>query len=164
MSFNQKLTIAGKIFFGSPDAISFHGNIDLVNYGGVDWSPAGVIKVLKGKSAGKVGNLIDGGGAVGFDIGGSFIVTEYFYSGNANDININDFTGFRVGASAGFSFLLEGGMGVSYAPVSNGEYIIGIVVSVSIPIGFKLLRTEHKHIFITHLVILDHSQGRKSFT
>jgi RHS repeat-associated protein len=123
-----------------PDALSWSINIDIVYAMGVDVSVQTNLKVLSGPDRGKSDVLVDIGLAIGYDLGVSILFTSYFFTGDIDRLSIQDFRGFRVAGSYGLSYFLEGGWGISIAPVNYGRdgYIIGITGHVGVsPPGFS---------------------------
>ncbi|WP_439185838.1 RHS repeat-associated core domain-containing protein [Carboxylicivirga taeanensis] len=131
---------AGAPAFGSagsfmhfPDAISIQGSIDVVGGIGADSSIGnGKLLLLNGKGASKA-NYNDWGLSLGFDLGASFEVTEYYYLG-PGQLDLDMFDGPRWEATGGFSFYgVELGTGVVVAPVpTTGGSIIGISYHIGI--------------------------------
>ncbi len=117
--FREKLNL-------EPDAVSYAGNIDLIPYAGLDYTPIGCLVMLGGNVRGQSRLYFDWDFAVGIDIGASLVQTNYYYLGDINRMTINLFEGNRYSISGGYSFGIEVGGGISLAPLSNGDYILGI--------------------------------------
>lgn len=109
-----------------PDAFAIGLNVDIVYGAGVDMTLLGKLFVLKGEDAGTSYLIEDVGFAGGYDIGVNVPFSKYYYTGDISTLTAKDFTGLRFSVSVGFSAFIEGGMGVSVAPVAHGGYIIGI--------------------------------------
>jgi RHS repeat-associated protein len=129
--------ILAKIFnpYALPDAISFSGNLDIVVAGGTDISPdfeMNKLYLLSGYQAGVSKPFVEATISFGFDIGASAVMTKYYYTGDKWSLLLSDFDGFRYHGSIGFSIGIEGGFGISIAPVQRGGYIIGVSTHVGI--------------------------------
>lgn len=125
-----------------PDAVSYTNspNVDFVLGTGVDITSDISILMLNGPNTGffNKNGLSDGGLAVGFDIGLSYVYTEYYYLGDINDFRYNDLLGNRTSVSGGFSIGLEAGQGAVFAFPRKGAMIIGVSYYIGIsPPGFS---------------------------
>jgi hypothetical protein len=81
----------------------------------------------------KMNGTLDGGYAIGYDVGLSYSYTEYYYLGNINDFRIQDMMGLRGAISIGESVGVELGGGAVLAAPRPGAFIIGF----SYHIGFS---------------------------
>ncbi|UXX79433.1 hypothetical protein N7E81_18955 [Reichenbachiella carrageenanivorans] len=118
-----------------PDAQSYAINFDVVVAGGADITSHSKLTMLSGPDRGKSRLLADAGLAVGLDVGVSVVLTNYYYTGNSNNLTLNDFNGFRFSGSIGMSAYLELGGGLSIAKTKSGHFIIGVskIVGMSPP-------------------------------
>lgn len=123
-------TLLARMALGIPDAYSIAGNVDGVSVVGVDASVRGTLYILNGADKGKKVPIGDAGLAIGWDQGASAVFTEYYYVnlfGSNRPLQAGDFQGLRFSASIGASAVIEGGFGLSIAPIdpANGIYVIG---------------------------------------
>jgi hypothetical protein len=115
-----------------PDAVSMGLNVDGVVGIGVDATPISKLVVLSGHDRGKSKMIGDAGYGVGLNNGVAFSITEYYYFDptGKRPMEIGDFKGLRFSAGVDYNILgpLEGGMGISIAPIvpSQGIYMIGV--------------------------------------
>jgi RHS repeat-associated protein len=129
---NVKGLVGDDLWKYVPVAFSYSINLGLNPAGGGNYSPWGYLFILKGKDEFKGKHITDINIGPGWDISATVIKTDYYYTGNPNELTLENFEGPKISVNFSYSYMgVEVTGTISFSNVNN-FLLIGISTGAGI--------------------------------